>query len=154
LRRPNRTFPGPFCAEFWRGPLRGPWLTSFLGTLLVPAIAVIAVTGFVSHWAYYPELPGNATTPPGSDIPVLFHIPASWPSWSYAVNQGLHVTLGLITLPLILAKLWTVMPKLFQRPIFSSFAGWSSPSPLTAFSAAARSCGCSPGTWASWSLMT
>ena len=114
--------PGPFRPEFWRSPLRGPWLTSFLGTLLIPAIAVLALTGFISHWAYYPELPGNATASPGADIPVFFHIPASWPSWSYALNQGTHVTLGLMTLPFILAKLWSVMPKLFQRPLAGSFA--------------------------------
>ncbi len=35
LREPP---PGPFRPEFWRSPLRGPWLTSFLGTLLGPLI--------------------------------------------------------------------------------------------------------------------
>lgn len=79
----------------------------------------MVLTGFISHWAYYPE----STVSPGADLPVLFHIPASWPAWSYAVNQGTHVTLGLMTLPLVLAKLWSVMPKLFQRPVVSSFAG-------------------------------
>ena len=120
-RRSDR--PSPSRPEFWRSPLRGPWLTSFLGTLLVPAVAVMVVTGLISHWAYYPEFAGNGTVNPGADLPVLFHIPGSWPAWSYAVNQGIHVTLGLMTLPLILAKLWSVMPKLFQRPVVSSFAG-------------------------------
>ena len=32
------------------------------------------------------------------------------------------MTLGLMTLPFVLAKLWSVMPKLFQRPVVSSFA--------------------------------
>jgi DMSO/TMAO reductase YedYZ molybdopterin-dependent catalytic subunit len=91
--------------------------------VLVPAIAVLALTGFISHWAYYPELVGNATVNPGADLPVLLHLPASWPSWSYSVNQGIHVTLGLMTLPFILAKLWSVMPKLFQRPVARNFAG-------------------------------
>ncbi len=121
--RRARASNSPFRPEFWRSPLRGPWLTSFLGTLLVPAIAVLALTGFISHWAYYPELTGNATVNPGNDIPVLFHFPASWPSWSYALNQGIHVTLGLMTLPFILAKLWSVMPKLFQRPVVRNVAG-------------------------------
>jgi len=116
-RRTRR--PSPSRPEFWRSPLRGPWLTSFLGTLLVPAVAVMLLTGFISHWAYYPE----GTVAPGFDLPVLLHIPASWPTWSYAVNQGTHVTLGLMTMPFILAKLWSVMPKLFQRPVVSSFAG-------------------------------
>ena len=113
----------PFRPEFWRSPIRGPWLTSFLGTLLVPAIAVVAVTGFIDHWAHYPEFAGNDGVGPSGDIPVLFHFPTSWPSWSYAVTQGIHVTLGLMVLPFVLAKLWSVMPKLFQRPVVTSVAG-------------------------------
>jgi len=107
----------------WRSPIRGPWLTSFLGTLLVPGITVIALTGFIDHWAHYPQLGGDAPVGPGADIPVLFHFPASWPSWSYAVAQGTHVTLGLVVFPIVLAKLWSVMPKLFQRPMVRSLAG-------------------------------
>ena len=53
---------------------------------------------------------------------MLFHFPTSWPSWSYAATQGTHVTLGLMVLPLVLAKLWSVMPKLFQRPAVGSVA--------------------------------
>ena len=118
----NGPLASPFRPEFWRSPIRGPWLTSFLGTLLVPAIAVIALTGFIDHWAHYPEL-GDGTVGSSADIPVLFHFPTSWPSWSYAVTQGTHVTLGLMVLPLVLAKLWSVMPKLFQRPVVKSLAG-------------------------------
>ena len=106
---------------FWRSPIRGPWLTAFLGTLLIPAITVIALTGFIDHWAHFPQL-GNDTVGPAGDIPVLFHFPAWWPSWSYAVTQGTHVTLGVMVLPLVLAKLWSVMPKLFQRPAVRSIA--------------------------------
>lgn len=113
----------PFRPEFWRSPIRGPWLTSFLGTLLVPAIAVVAVTGFIDHWAHYPQFAGNDGVGPSGDIPVLFHFPTSWPSWSYAVTQGIHVTLGLMVLPFVLAKLWSVMPKLFQRPVVRNVAG-------------------------------
>jgi DMSO/TMAO reductase YedYZ molybdopterin-dependent catalytic subunit len=115
--------PGPFHREFWRSPLRGPWLTSFLGTLLVPTITVIAITGFISHWAYHPELAGNATINPAFDIPIFFQFPQSWPSWDYAVTQGTHVTLGLMTLPLVLAKLWSVIPKLFKLPTVRNLAG-------------------------------
>lgn len=107
----------------WRSPLRGPWLTSLLGTCLIPAVAIIAGTGFISHWAYHPELAGNATANPAYDLPVLFQFPASWPSWSYAVTQGTHVTLGLMTLPFILAKLWSVMPRLVRRPNWRDVAG-------------------------------
>ena len=114
----TRPLAPPFRPESWRSPIRGPWLTSFLGTLLVPAIAVIALTGFVGHWAWYPGLQGN-----GTFGPVLFNFPASWPSWSYAATQGTHVTLGLIVLPLVLAKLWSVMPKLFRQPVVTNLAG-------------------------------
>ena len=38
------------------------------------------------------------------------------PSWLYAFTQGLHVTLGLAVLPILLAKLWSVIPKLFEWP--------------------------------------
>ena len=79
LREPP---PGPFRPAFWRSPLRGPWLTSFLGTLLGPLIVVIAATGLISHYAYYPELASNATIDPAHDIGVLFHLPSSGPSWA------------------------------------------------------------------------
>jgi DMSO/TMAO reductase YedYZ molybdopterin-dependent catalytic subunit len=120
---PNSRPRGPFRPDYWRSPLRGPWLTSSLGMLLVPTITVIAVTGFISHWAYHPELPGNATINPAFDIPVFFQFPQSWPSWDYAVTQGTHVTLGLMTLPLVLAKLWSVIPKLFKWPTVRNLAG-------------------------------
>ena len=119
---PGHPTRNPTNPMFWRSPVRGPWLTSFLGTLLVPAIAVIALTGFIDHWAHFPEL-GNATVGSAVDIPALFHFSASWPSWSYAVTQGTHVTLGMMVLPLVLAKLWSVMPKLFQRPVVTNIAG-------------------------------
>lgn len=51
--------------------------------------------------------------------------PPSWfdpiarPAGLYRVTQGLHVATGIATIPLLLAKLWVVYPKLFRRPIFS-----------------------------------
>ena len=38
------------------------------------------------------------------------------PGWLYALNQGLHVTVGIIIVPLLLAKLWSVIPRLFAWP--------------------------------------
>ena len=119
LREPP---PGPFRRSFWRSPLRGPWLTSFLGTVLGPLIVVIAATGLISHDAYYPELGNNATIDPAHDIGVLLHLPASGPSWTYALTQGLHVTIGLATVPVLLAKLWSVIPRLFAWPAVCSAA--------------------------------
>jgi DMSO/TMAO reductase YedYZ molybdopterin-dependent catalytic subunit len=114
--------PGPFRATFWRSPLRGPWLTSVLGSLLLPAILGIALTGLISHDAYHPELRGNPTIDSAHDIGVLIQFSTAGPSWLYALTQGLHVTLGLITVPLLLAKLWSVIPKLFQWPAVRSAA--------------------------------
>jgi DMSO/TMAO reductase YedYZ molybdopterin-dependent catalytic subunit len=117
LREPP---PGPFRPTFWRSPLRGPWLTSFLGTLLGPLIVVIAFTGLISHDAYYPELGNNATINSAHDIGVLLHLPISTPTWSYALTQGLHVTIGLIAIPVLFAKLWSVIPRLFTWPAVRS----------------------------------
>ncbi|MBA2240444.1 MAG: hypothetical protein H0W09_04245, partial [Solirubrobacterales bacterium] len=55
LPDPEKPPPGPFRREFWRSPLRGPWLTSMLGSALLPLIIICALTGFFSHVAYYPE---------------------------------------------------------------------------------------------------
>ena len=49
----------------------------------------------------------------------------SWftvPTWLYRVTEGIHVMLGLVLVPVILAKLWSVMPKLFAWPPWQSVA--------------------------------
>jgi hypothetical protein len=110
---PTEPPPGPTRPEFWKSPLRGPWLTSLLGSLLLPFIAICAITGFLSQLAYG----DNSFLPQGglgfSIFP--FEWPAGWPLL-YALTQGLHVTSGVIAIPLLLAKLWSVMPKLFEWP--------------------------------------
>jgi DMSO/TMAO reductase YedYZ molybdopterin-dependent catalytic subunit len=110
--------PGPFRPGFWRSPLRGTWLTSFLGSILFVLIAVVAITGLISHSVYQPDLvPGfNATVPPGGDLGPLISLPSWSPAWAYAVSQGAHITIGLIAIPLLLAKLWSVIPRLFAYP--------------------------------------
>jgi DMSO/TMAO reductase YedYZ molybdopterin-dependent catalytic subunit len=107
---------GPFRREFWRSPLRGAWLTSFLGTLLLPLVLVVGATGFISHAAYQPDLGHNALLGRAHDFqPFVFSWPTH-PSWLYALTQGLHVTVGLVAVPLLLAKLWSVIPRLFAWP--------------------------------------
>ena len=113
--------PGPFRAQFWRSPLRGPWLTSAVGTALLLLVAIVAVTGFLSHAAYEPDLRGNAIVPAAADLPITFGWPTS-PSWLYALNQSLHVNVGLAAVPFLLAKLWSVIPRLFAWPPVSSLA--------------------------------
>jgi len=106
---------------FFRSPLRGPWLTTALGTVLLVLIAIVATTGFLSHAAYMPDLPGNQIVPADRDLPLLtsFGWPTS-PSWLYALTQGLHTNVGLVAIPFLLAKLWSVIARLFAFPPVTS----------------------------------
>ncbi|MCI3151402.1 MULTISPECIES: molybdopterin-dependent oxidoreductase [Streptomyces] len=114
---PGRLPRGPFSPGFWRSPLRGTWFTSVLGVVLLAGITVLFVTGLVSYAAYNPDLsPVNDRTP-GKGI-LGFYL-FSWPTdppWLYRLTQGVHVTLGLGLVPVLLAKLWSVVPKLFTLP--------------------------------------
>jgi len=113
---PENPPPGPFRPGFWKSPLRGPWLTSILGSILLVGLTIVASTGFLSHAAYEPGLGGNAIVPTDLDIPLIgIGFPNSI-SWLYAATQGLHVTVGYAVVPLLLAKLWSVMPRLFKWP--------------------------------------
>ena len=40
----------------WRSPLRGPWLTSVLGSVLLVTLPVVILTGLLSYIAYAPQL--------------------------------------------------------------------------------------------------
>ena len=102
--------------------MRGPWLTSYFGSILLVGIPVMFVTGLISYASYDPRLAGNDTTP-GKGI-LGFYL-FSWvtnPSWVYRVSQGTHVILGLTLVPILLAKLWSVIPKLFEWPGMRSVA--------------------------------
>ncbi|MFF2512867.1 molybdopterin-dependent oxidoreductase [Streptomyces sp. NPDC058086] len=113
----------PSSPAFWRSPLRGPWFTSVLGVVLLGGITVLFVTGLVSYAAYNPDLsPVNDMTP---DKGLLGFYLFSWPtnpSWLYRLTQGVHVTLGITLIPVLLAKLWSVVPKLFALPPARSLA--------------------------------
>ncbi|RKQ87383.1 molybdopterin-dependent oxidoreductase-like protein [Solirubrobacter pauli] len=107
--------PGPFQPGFFRSPIRGPWLTGVLGLILLVLTSIVALTGFLSHMAYSPNLPGNAIVPADKDFPLILGWPAS-PTYLYAVTQGLHTNVGLMVIPFLLAKLWSVIPRLFVWP--------------------------------------
>ncbi|MFF2200896.1 molybdopterin-dependent oxidoreductase [Streptomyces sp. NPDC058145] len=113
----------PTAPGFWRSPLRGPWFTSVLGLVLLAGITVLFVTGLVSYAAYNPDLsPVNDTTP---DKGVLGFYLFAWPVgpvWLYRLTQGVHVTLGITLVPVLLAKLWSVVPRLFTLPPARSLA--------------------------------
>ena len=109
--------PGPFRRSFWRSPIRGPWLTSVLGLVLLGGVLALFVTGLLSYAAYNPGLsPVNDTTPGKGWLGFYLFSWPTRPEWLYRVNQGVHVTLGLVLVPVLLAKLWSVLPRLFEWP--------------------------------------
>ncbi|GAA0901205.1 molybdopterin-dependent oxidoreductase [Streptomyces thermoalcalitolerans] len=113
----------PSSPGFWRSPLRGLRFTSVLGLVLFAGITVLFVTGLVSYAAYNPDLsPVNDMTP---DKGILGFYLFAWPTnphWLYRLNQGVHVTLGITLVPVLLAKLWSVVPRLFALPPARSLA--------------------------------
>ncbi|RYB93793.1 molybdopterin-binding protein [Nocardioides oleivorans] len=90
----------PPTPEQFTSRLRSPAVAARVGVWLGVSFGICFVTGLVSHYAQLP-------TPP---IP----FPTS-PSWGYRVTQGLHVTSGVAAIPLLLVKLWSVLPKFFER---------------------------------------
>ncbi|WP_405782762.1 molybdopterin-dependent oxidoreductase [Streptomyces sp. NBC_00859] len=113
----------PAAPGFWRSPLRGPWLTALLGLVLLAGISVMTVTGLLSYAAYNPDLAAVNDKTPGKGL-LGFYL-FSWPTdphWLYRLTQGVHVTLGVVLVPVLLAKLWSVVPKLFAMPPVRSVA--------------------------------
>lgn len=108
-------------ANRFTSPLRGPWLTSALGLALLVAMPVIILTGLLSYLAYGPRLGQAIPAEVGWLRLPLFDWPTR-PSWLYRLTQGLHVGLGLVIIPVVLAKLWSVIPKLFAFPPARSLA--------------------------------
>jgi DMSO/TMAO reductase YedYZ molybdopterin-dependent catalytic subunit len=94
-----------------------------LGLVLLAGITVLFVTGLLSYAAYNPDLsPVNDKTP---DKGILGFYLFAWPTdphWLYRLNQGVHVTLGITLVPVLLAKLWSVVPRLFTLPPARSLA--------------------------------
>ncbi|MEV0666341.1 molybdopterin-dependent oxidoreductase [Actinomadura luteofluorescens] len=91
-----RGIPGRFTSR-----LHDERVASWLGIALGVSVLVSFGTGLVSHFMQQP---------------------AGWMLWPsrpvslYRVTQGVHVIGGLATVPLLLAKLWTVYPRLWQWP--------------------------------------
>lgn len=87
--------------ESFTSRLRSPAVAARVGVWLGISFGVCFLTGLVSHYAQQPTQP----------IP----FPTS-PSWGYRLTQGLHVTTGVAAVPLLLVKLWAVLPRLFEAP--------------------------------------
>jgi DMSO/TMAO reductase YedYZ molybdopterin-dependent catalytic subunit len=82
--------------------LRGAAITARVGVALGVTVTICFVTGLISHFIQHPQ-------------------PWFWwptrPVWLYRLSQGLHVATGIAAIPLIIVKLWSVWPKLFERPL-------------------------------------
>ncbi|WP_051498945.1 molybdopterin-dependent oxidoreductase [Nocardia sp. BMG51109] len=86
-------------------PARSAAVAARVGIALGVAVAVCFVTGLISHWIQHP--------------PPWFHWPAN-PPWLYRINQGAHVISGVMAIPLLIVKLWSVFPRLFARPLIGN----------------------------------
>ena len=82
--------------------LRGTAITTRVGLALGVAVTICFVTGFISHFVQHPQ--------------PWFYWPTR-PVWLYRATQGLHVISGIAAIPLLVVKLWSVYPKLFEKPI-------------------------------------
>ncbi|MBM0275917.1 molybdopterin-dependent oxidoreductase [Micromonospora tarensis] len=96
IRRPG--FPVP---EDFTAPSHAPLVAARLGRWLGVAFGLCFVTGLLSHYLQHP--PGWFTWP-------------TRPVNLYRLTQGTHVLSGVAAIPLLLAKLWSVYPRLFVRP--------------------------------------
>ena len=82
---------------------------------------MVILTGLVSYIVYAPQF---GTSVP-ADVGWLKLPTFDWPTrplWLYRLSQGLHVGLGMVLIPVVLAKLWSVIPKLFVWPPARSIA--------------------------------
>lgn len=97
--------------------MRGVRFTAVLGLVLLAGITVVFVTGLLSYAAYNPDLAAvNDKTPEKGWLGFYLFAWPTGPHWLYRLTQGLHVTVGVVLVPVVLAKLWSVIPKLFALP--------------------------------------
>jgi hypothetical protein len=101
---PSKTSRTP---RVFTSPLHDERTATLLGLALGVTFTVCFATGVLSHYIQNP--------------PSWFQWP-SRPAGVYRVTQGVHVATGLASIPLLLAKLWVVYPKLFAWPPFTSVA--------------------------------
>ena len=84
--------------------------------MLLVLVAIVAVTGFLSHAAYMPDLRRQRDRRRTTATCRSRSTGRPAPSWLYALTQGLHTNVGLVAIPFLLAKLWSVIPRLFAWP--------------------------------------
>lgn len=99
--RDRLTRGGERLAGAFSSPLHDQRTAALLGIALGISFFVCFLTGLVSHLVQHP----------------VWWFP--WPTrpvWLYRVTQGVHVATGLASVPLLLAKLWTVYPHFWTFP--------------------------------------
>ncbi|SMQ74242.1 molybdopterin-dependent oxidoreductase [Agreia sp. VKM Ac-1783] len=82
-------------------PPRNPRMAVVIGRLLAIAFLLCFGTGLYSHFLQEPEPWMRFSTVPAQ---------------LYQVTQGIHIAAGIACFPLILGKLYTIYPQLFQTP--------------------------------------
>ena len=87
--------------------LHDPRTAALLGMALGITFVTCFVTGLMSHFVQHP--------------PAWLSWP-SRPAGLYRVTQAVHTLTGASSIPLLLAKLWVVFPKLFEWPPVRSLA--------------------------------
>lgn len=100
---------GPFREGAFPSRLHDARVAAVLGIALGVSFLVCFLTGLITQFAQHPL-----------DLGFL-SMPAS-PGWMYRWTQGIHVATGIAAVPLLLAKLWTVYPRLFAWPPVRSAA--------------------------------
>ncbi|MFI1918642.1 molybdopterin-dependent oxidoreductase [Nocardia sp. NPDC020380] len=81
-------------------PARSTTVAAWSGMALGVGVLILFVTGMISHLIQHP--------------PGWFWWPAH-PVWLYRVTQGVHVTVGVMMIPLLLVKFWSVYPRFFLK---------------------------------------
>ncbi|QVI24990.1 molybdopterin-dependent oxidoreductase [Nocardia tengchongensis] len=82
-------------------PARSTAVAARTGVALGVGITILFATGLISHLIQHP--------------PDWFRWPAH-PVWLYRVTQGTHVTVGVMMIPVLLVKLWSVYMRFFIKP--------------------------------------
>jgi DMSO/TMAO reductase YedYZ molybdopterin-dependent catalytic subunit len=85
----------------FHSPLHSEWLGAVMGVGLGVSFTVCFLTGLIDYLAQHP--------------PSWFHLPVH-PINLFRVTEGVHVLTGIMSIPLLLAKLWVVYPNFFTYP--------------------------------------
>jgi DMSO/TMAO reductase YedYZ molybdopterin-dependent catalytic subunit len=89
----------------FRSATRDERVAAILGIALGVTFSICFATGVYSHLLQNPP---------------SWFTPSARPAGLYRITQGVHVATGIASIPLLVAKLWSVYPKLFAWPPFTS----------------------------------